>query len=264
MLLSIVISTFNRQALVIQTIDSALHFLKEIKSTEVIIVDDCSTDDTNLIIQGKYKELIFEGRIQFTQLQKNIGVSGAKNIGAGLAKGEWILFLDSDDLLIPESAFKLVEVLRKNTNRSLIFFRCIYLKNFSLVGPPHSSEYDLSLVEFLREGTPGECLPVVRKKSFQKYPYYTELRGCEGITYCDIIRYFGSALVLPLVVRKYRTDNLDRLSEGQVFRLRSCQLAKYNSLLLRHYYRELGMLSSTQVFLKMIYYSARCLCLKFG
>lgn len=87
-LISVVIPTFNRAGVVVQAIESVLAQGAE---TEVIVVDDGSTDDTAVVIAP------FMDRIRYVRTE-NGGVSAARNRGIIEARGEWIAFLDSDDV----------------------------------------------------------------------------------------------------------------------------------------------------------------------
>jgi glycosyltransferase involved in cell wall biosynthesis len=89
---SAIIPTHNRRALVCEAIASAL--AQRDVALEVIVVDDGSTDDTASALAG------LGGRIRYLQ-QPTRGVAAARNTGARSARGEWLAFLDSDDLWRP-------------------------------------------------------------------------------------------------------------------------------------------------------------------
>jgi glycosyltransferase involved in cell wall biosynthesis len=89
---SIIIPTFNRAATIKRTLDSV--YLQSIDDTEVIVVDDGSTDNTKDIL-AEYIQL--KGLKYY--LQSNQGVSAARNYGAANANGEYLIFLDSDDTI---------------------------------------------------------------------------------------------------------------------------------------------------------------------
>jgi glycosyltransferase involved in cell wall biosynthesis len=91
--ISVVIPTYNRAAKVRPTIESVL--AQTFLDLEVIVVDDGSSDDT-----GKVLAEVFGDRIRY-YAQTNQGVSIARNRGIAEARGEWIAFLDSDDLWEP-------------------------------------------------------------------------------------------------------------------------------------------------------------------
>jgi glycosyltransferase involved in cell wall biosynthesis len=87
---SVVIPTYNRAATVSRAIESVL--AQTVTDLEVIVVDDGSSDDT-----GKALGEMFGDRIRY-YAQTNQGASVARNRGVEEARGEWIAFLDSDDL----------------------------------------------------------------------------------------------------------------------------------------------------------------------
>jgi len=88
--ISVIIPTYNRSGLVKDAIESVLQ--QSLTDFELLIVDDGSTDDTATVIRD-----ISDRRIKYFY-KKNGGVSGARNFGLLKAKGEYIAFLDSDDL----------------------------------------------------------------------------------------------------------------------------------------------------------------------
>ena len=89
---SIVIPAYNAAAFVRDAIDSAL--AQTHPDVEVIVVDDSSTDDTPRVLAG------YGDRIRVHR-QANTGVAGARNTGARIATGEWVAFLDADDVWLP-------------------------------------------------------------------------------------------------------------------------------------------------------------------
>ena len=72
------------------------------KSFELIIVDDGSYDETESLVNKKYRKELAEGKIVYKKLDKNHGVSYARNAGIMLAKGDWITYLDTDNYVSPD------------------------------------------------------------------------------------------------------------------------------------------------------------------
>jgi len=93
-LLSVVIPTWNRAQLVCEAVQGAL--AQRAGEVEVIVIDDASTDAT---VQGLEAE--FGTRIRLLRLDQRRGAGGARNAGARLARGEFVAFLDSDDVWLP-------------------------------------------------------------------------------------------------------------------------------------------------------------------
>lgn len=108
---SAIIPTYNRAKLLRLTIDSVL--AQTFQDFEVIVVDDGSTDNTQTIVDG-YRE-----RLRYYK-QENAGPGAARNFGAEHARGEYIAFLDSDDLWFPWSLETYASAIRKADNPAFI------------------------------------------------------------------------------------------------------------------------------------------------
>lgn len=91
---SLIIPTYNREKFVVRSLQSALE--QSIKLDEIIIVDDGSTDNTRTALEA----YIDRDKVRY-YYQENKGVSSARNLGIEKSQGDWIHFLDSDDLWLP-------------------------------------------------------------------------------------------------------------------------------------------------------------------
>lgn len=105
MLISIIIPTFNRSNLLVEAVDSVLS--QDFVEKEIIVVDDGSTDDTSQQMSQ------FGNKMIYIKI-KNAGVSKARNIGIERARGEYIAFLDSDDLWLPKKLSYQMEYFEKH------------------------------------------------------------------------------------------------------------------------------------------------------
>ena len=94
-LISIITPTYNCERFIGETIESVLK--QSYKNWEMIIVDDCSTDNTYDVVK-KYADN--DSRIKYYLLEENSGASVARTKAMQLATGDYIAFLDSDDLWI--------------------------------------------------------------------------------------------------------------------------------------------------------------------
>ena len=92
-LITVVIPNYNGYRFVGQAIDSVLS--QTYQNFELLIVDDCSKDNSLQLIQQKMKS---DERIRVIALEHNVGVANARNAGIKEAKGEYIALLDNDDL----------------------------------------------------------------------------------------------------------------------------------------------------------------------
>lgn len=97
---SIVITTYNRLALLKRAIDRAL---AQTMPCEVVVVDDCSSDGTKAYVQKQCEALVSVGdkRLIYHRNATNLGHSKSVNAGVELATGDWIKPVDDDDYLAP-------------------------------------------------------------------------------------------------------------------------------------------------------------------
>ncbi len=92
-LVSIIMPNYNGSKYISQAIESVL--AQTYKNWELIIIDDCSTDDSLKVIDAYIKK---DDRIRLIKLENNMGPAIARNVGIDNARGRYIAFLDSDDL----------------------------------------------------------------------------------------------------------------------------------------------------------------------
>jgi glycosyltransferase involved in cell wall biosynthesis len=108
-LVSIITPNYNAEKFISKTIESVIN--QTHKNWEMIIVDDVSTDNGVAVIQSFIKK---DGRIKLYQLEKNSGASVARNKAISIANGNFIAFLDSDDLWLPNKLELQLDFMLKN------------------------------------------------------------------------------------------------------------------------------------------------------
>jgi glycosyltransferase involved in cell wall biosynthesis len=94
-LFSIVIPTYNRADLIMETLESV--YCQSYKNYEVIVVDNCSTDHTETLLAP----LVKEGKLTYIRHDRNYERSKSRNTGMRNASGDYLTFLDSDDFMYP-------------------------------------------------------------------------------------------------------------------------------------------------------------------
>ena len=114
-LVSIITPNYNAGKFIAETIESVIN--QTYTNWELIIVDDCSTDDSLAIINEFIKK---EDRIKLIKLSKNSGPAVARNNGIEVAKGEYMAFLDSDDRWFSNKLEVQLNVMQKH-NYALTF-----------------------------------------------------------------------------------------------------------------------------------------------
>jgi len=109
---SVIIPTYNRAKYISEAIGSIMS--QTYNDYEIIVVDDGSTDNTKEVLK-KYKE-----KIKYV-CQKNQGSAAARNRGVKESRGEFIAFVDSDDLLMPRCFELQVQALEKNPQAAFAY-----------------------------------------------------------------------------------------------------------------------------------------------
>ena len=111
--ISLVIPTYNRAALVVETVRSAL--AQTVPFAEILVVDDASTDDTVARLRA------FGGQVRVIEAPK-AGVQAARNLGARAAASQYITFCDSDDLLRPAFVEQAAAFLSRRPEYDSVYF----------------------------------------------------------------------------------------------------------------------------------------------
>jgi glycosyltransferase involved in cell wall biosynthesis len=177
-LISVVIPTYNRAEVLLDAINSVLS--QTYKNFEIIIVDDGSTDNTQEIIKK-----INDARIKYFY-QENSGVSSARNKGIKTANGDYIAFLDSDDLWHPQKLEKQLAIFTKDKNIGLVSCNSLYqtfsgetvfVKKSFASNKKEVISYILSYPDKVYTGTPTL---MIKKDCFDKVGYFDEqMSFCE-------------------------------------------------------------------------------------
>jgi glycosyltransferase involved in cell wall biosynthesis len=123
-LVSVVIPTFNRKHIVGKAIESAIN--QTYKHIEIIVVDDGSSDGSAEFIAG------YGSAVKYI-FKENGGVSSARNLGIRKSIGEFVAFLDSDDVWLPDKLEKQIHFFEKNPDFGMVLCDCYYMDSSSKI-----------------------------------------------------------------------------------------------------------------------------------
>lgn len=129
-LVSVIIPAYNAQNFIGETIESVL--AQTYKNLEIIVVDDGSTDRTAQVVHN------YHPRVLYHYQQNSGGCAVPRNTGIGHSSGEFLCFMDADDLMVIDRIFKQVQFLIKDLSVDFVF--CDY-RNFNEKGPYLSSHF---------------------------------------------------------------------------------------------------------------------------
>jgi GT2 family glycosyltransferase len=113
---SVVIPTFNRSGMLCDCVDAIL--ANTYRDFEIIIVDNASEDDTEEVVRKRYLATL--SNVRYHRNPANLMVCGGRNAGIRLARGQWILCLDSDNIALPDMLAELVACAERHPELGLI------------------------------------------------------------------------------------------------------------------------------------------------
>jgi len=125
-LVSVIIPTYNRAAFVVGAVESVM--AQTLSDWELVVVDDGSTDGTEAILAP------YSGRLRYIR-SGHRGVSAARNLGVWETRGEWLAFLDSDDLWLPRKLERQMEALEGHPETPLCYTDEIWVRKGRRVNP---------------------------------------------------------------------------------------------------------------------------------
>lgn len=205
-LVSIIIPTYNRGWIIKDAIDSIL--TQDFKDFELIIVDDGSTDNTKEIL-NKYKN-----NIKIIN-QTNKGVSAARNTGINASSGDYVAFLDSDDIWLPKKLSTQVDFFNSNKNAMICQTEEMWIKKGKRINKKKKHK---KISGYIFEPSLSLCLVspsavMTRRSLFDEIGLFDEkLYSCEDYDmWLRISRTIPIYLIdKPLVVK--RGGHIDQLS----------------------------------------------------
>jgi glycosyltransferase involved in cell wall biosynthesis len=164
-LISVIMPVYNAEKYLAEAIQSAL--AQTYGNIEIICVDDCSTDGSATILKGWAQK---NDNLKVYLLEKNQGVSHARNLAITHAKGEFILPLDADDLIAPEYCRLAMDVFKKTPSVAVVYSRTKLFKDEEF--------WEWELPEYSKERMQaGNCVHVsafYRKADWVRFGGYDE------------------------------------------------------------------------------------------
>ncbi|WP_245613689.1 glycosyltransferase family 2 protein [Alkalihalobacterium bogoriense] len=242
--ISVITPTYNSGRFIKETIDSVLN--QTFENWEMIIVDDCSSDNTIDIINDYIKT---DGRIRLIQLSINSGPAVARNTAIKNAKGRYIAFLDSDDVWYPE---KLERQLQFMENSKVAFSFSKY-ENINESGTKKGTVEDIpekvTYKQLLKNNVIG-CLTVMLDRDQIKDVEMINIRTRQDyVLWLSLTKRGFTAYGLQEVLAKYR--NVQHSVSSNKFKM-----AKQNWKVYRQI-EQLSFFKSTWYFLQYVFSKLR-------
>ncbi len=237
---SVVIPTYNRAGLIRETLDSVL--AQTYRDLEVIVVDDGSTDETPTIL-GMYEHDV---RVRIIR-QSNQGEGAARNTGIGVAGGEYVAFLDSDDIWRADKLERQLAILVDSPGQAWVYSDAYVFdhntREVLYVIGQRVPQYDglvareLLMVDFVPSPT-----PVVRRAVFDVVGSFDYTLGANDATAGANVQSGGWSRPWctdwDMWLRIAATCPVRRDPQALAgYRLHATMLSRYQSAMAMHHYR---------------------------
>jgi glycosyltransferase involved in cell wall biosynthesis len=237
-LITVVVPAFNRGKLIARALKSIAN--QTYTNFKCIVVDDCSVDDTELVIR-EFIRLSKNGeKFEYHKLPNNSGACVARNVGIELANSEWISFLDSDDEWCPDMLGDQLECLNKNPRARCSYSRIGILNNGHLIDAP--TPYGVNgyiLKEALHQlyiCTPTTLIAETNlvKKIGGFDPAFT--KGCNDDDFCIRLAMESEFAFVDRILAIFHDDGQFRISHHATGQIdgRMLLLRKYRDFIIQH------------------------------
>ena len=220
-LISFVVPSFNRAHRIERALRSVLDEPNG-GEAEIIVVDDGSTDVTQTVLAP-----YLERGVICVRHASNLGVGPARNHGVARATGEWIVFLDSDNALLP-GAFRRLQILAGGAGERTggLFPACCDPDGHLISGD--GLEGPLDFEGYIRSAhRMEERLPVLRRELLLEFPYREApgiRRECSSVVVLNILRAGWDFQLLPDVLQEYDNRSEDRICDRKYLRLHALEM----------------------------------------
>lgn len=173
---AVIIPTYNRACFLREAIESALS--QSVPPIGVYVVDDASTDDTPQLMEKWYGA---HPSVHYIRLPENSGPAYARMVGVKAARTEWIAFLDSDDVWLPDHLEKAAQIIAENPH-----VRFIYAQR------GHINKNSKLIIDHITETWSGHSLEVLLKRII--------FRPSQIVTHVEV--YYGVTSMIPLTIKE--------------------------------------------------------------
>lgn len=230
-LVSIVLPTYNGENFIAKAIESILK--QTYTNFELVIVDDCSTDRTNQIINSFANK---DGRIQVIRNDKNKKLPASLNIGFNVTKGEYYTWTSDDNEYHPEAIEKMVNFLNRNLDFGMVYARTNVEKNGE-IEPYIWCDQPTTPETLLRLCVPGACF-MYRADVAKHVGRYDEKAFLnEDHDYWLRILLHSNIWNLKDILYLYRitSDNLTNTRQEEIKKGKILLLRKYRNIYSKHF-----------------------------
>ena len=197
-LISVVMPNYNGHRFVEQAIDSVLS--QTYQNFELLIVDDCSEDDSLQLIKRKTQS---DSRIRVIALEDNAGVANARNVGIKEAKGEYIALLDNDDLWTKDKLERQLAIAEKGADIVYCSYDFIDEQN-SPIKKPFIVPQQTNFNKMLASSVISCSTSFIKTELMQAHPFNADFYHEDYVLWMELLRVCPTAYGDEKVLMHYR------------------------------------------------------------
>lgn len=199
-LISVIIPAYNCTRYIRQALDSAL--AQEVP-LEILVIDDCSRDDLDSVMR-EYQDC---PQIRYVKNPRNLGVAETRNRGVSLARGDYIAFLDADDIWAKDKLKKQLKLIREKGTVICSTARELMNPDGTLTGflIPVKEDYSFS---DLRMQNQINCSSVLMKTEVaREFPMHHDDSHEDYLMWLEILKKYQNGCAVNEPLLKYRISN---------------------------------------------------------
>jgi GT2 family glycosyltransferase len=164
-LISVILATRNRPELLISSLPSILNIGYD--NFELLLVDDYSSKETNEVIFNFQQK---DDRIITIRLPKNVGLSKARSIGLNASQGQFVIYTDDDDTVLPNRITKPLDFIIQNPLLDVVYCNYNLVVSWDNIVPTYNPEFDLQSYLELKFNI-GSGILLGRRQAFMDVPF---------------------------------------------------------------------------------------------
>lgn len=229
-LCSVIMPLYNSEKYIKEAVLSVLE--QTYKNLELIIIDDCSTDDSKKIVN---KLSLVDKRIKTVFLTENKGCADARNIGLTMSQGQYVAFIDSDDIWEKEKLEKQINVL-ENNNVDISFTAYKIINENKVLIKNRAIKKEIKYTDLLKENSVAFSTVICKKNKLSKIQFKKEWFHEDYVFLLDLLKNKCRAQGANTILVSYRLH-----SQGRSFN--KFNAAKYRWKIYR-YYLNLSLIES--------------------
>ncbi len=201
MLVSVITPTYNSEKFIMETYSSLVS--QTFQKWEWLVTDDCSTDNTYSILLKLSEN---DDRIKVFRNNFNSGAAHTRNVSILRAKGDFLAFLDSDDLWVPEKLEKQIFFMKDSIDFSFTAYSVISEDGYAINKIVDSNIYGgFTYADMLKKKATLGCSTVMlRKNAFCDISMPLIKTGQDYALWLKLLKQGGQAYIFNEVLTKYR------------------------------------------------------------